>query len=296
MDLSALKALLNVCTLAMTATASPKTITSLVKNLCLANCKDIKVSPNRPNLFISKAIRKSNNKGYEGYDIILNPIAEELNVKWDSYPMTIVYLKLKYCGYAFQSFCKNIKNHFVGDEKMPRSRLFTQFHASSTKEMKNDVLEEIKLQSSRIRVVFATTALDMGVDAPHIRKIIHIRPPSSLESYVQEIGRAGRDGAQSDVYLFYNNSDVSSKIMTESMQNYCTEKACLRKFILEYFGFSSVKQCNCCSNCEPPKELEIQRKQQNEQKKYRQLNGDKNVLAGELRIILNAWMVNYSDL
>ena len=106
---------------------------------------------------------------------------------------------------------------------------------------KNDVLEEIKLECSRIRVVFATTALGMR-GCSSIRKFTHIRPPSSLESYEKEIGRAGRDGAQSDVSLFYNNSDVSIKIMSESMQNYFTEKACLRKFILEYFGFSSVAQ------------------------------------------------------
>ena len=56
-----------------------------------------------------------------------------------------------------------------------------------------------------MRVIFATTALGMGVDAPNIENIIHITPPANLESYVQEIGRAGRSGNQSYAMIYYNN-------------------------------------------------------------------------------------------
>ena len=65
----------------------------------------------------------------------------------------------------------------------PAARLFAQFHAPQTNEMKS-IISEIKKQNSRVRVIFATSALGMGVDAPDIRHVIHITPLSSIESYV----------------------------------------------------------------------------------------------------------------
>ena len=86
-----------------------------------------------------------------------------------------------------RKFCRLAMN-FVID---CRSRLFGLFHALATKEMKEDILSELKAPKSRLRVIFATTALGMGVDAPNIENIIHISPLANLESYVQEIGKAG---------------------------------------------------------------------------------------------------------
>lgn len=60
---------------------------------------------------------------------------------------------------------------------------FAQFHASQTRRMKKDIISEIKKENSRVRVIFATSALGMGVDAPHVVEIIHITPPSSFEAY-----------------------------------------------------------------------------------------------------------------
>ena len=68
---------------------------------------------------------------------------------------------------------------------------------------------DIKKGSSRIRVLFATTALGMGVNISHVSTIIHIGPPSSLEAYIQGIGRAGHNGRKSSAVMFYNNSDIA---------------------------------------------------------------------------------------
>ena len=186
----------------------------------------------------------------KGFQVILQPIAEQLKVQKECYPMTIIYLKLKYCGYAFRLFSRVIRDQYSGEEICPRSRLFAQFHASSTKLMKEDILNEIKLANSRIRVIFATTALGMGVDAPNIENNIHITPPANLESYVQEIGRAGRSGNQSNAMIYYNNNDLSSKNIDESMKKYCGEESCLRAGLLGHFGFPLEKQNHCCCNCE----------------------------------------------
>ena len=103
-----------------------------------------------------------------------------------------------------------------------------------------------------IRVLFATTALGMGVNVPHVSKIIHIDPPSSLETYMQEIGRAGRSGRKSSAVMYYNNSDIAKNKdnIDDSIREYCTSATiCLRKILLNYFGFETVKQEECCVIC-----------------------------------------------
>ena len=143
-----------------------------------SDMKIINKNPNRENVFLDKKIRLPNQYGTASYEEILKPIAEELLQRQEKYPMTIVYLKLKYCGFAYQLFNRILEDcQFVGDDKEPCSRLFAQFHAPQTSRMKVDILNEIKKESSRIRVLFATTALGMGVNVPYVSRIIHIGPP-----------------------------------------------------------------------------------------------------------------------
>ena len=253
MELSALKAIFTECvTLALTATAPPHLVLTIQNNLSMKQCAVIKVSPNRENLYLS--VQKRLQKKFESYDTILKPIAIELNIKRELYPMTIIYMKLQYCGYAYKLFEQLIENPYVQNEMNPKARLFSQFHAESTHLMKEELLDEIKSSKSRARVIFATTALGMGVNAPYITNIIHITPPGSLESYIQEIGRAGRSGLPSQATLYYNNSDISENItiVDKSMKYYCknTNHECLRDIILNYFGFRPLTQKRCCSICE----------------------------------------------
>ena len=299
MDLSALKALFpNVCILALTATASPKDVKGLQKNLCLENVKVLRISPNRQNVFISTAKRGSNNIGLLGYDKILYPIANALNKQREIYPMTIIYMNLQYCGYAYQLFSKIIKGLYVGgDVKGPKSCLFAQFHLSLYKDLKDDILDEIKNNDSRIRVIFATTALGMGVDAANIRIVIHIRPPNSVESYIQEIGRAGRDGKPSTAFLYFNNSDLSSKNISESMVKFCRESGCLRKFVLKYFGFSFMSQEKCCSNCNKYLAVgTIQETQTNKTREVVRVVNSIDDLSCSVQKLLDDWSANASNL
>ena len=102
-------------------------------------------------------------------------------------------------------------------------------------------------------MVLAKSALGMGVDAPFVTQVIHISLPSILESYMQEIGCAGRTDLQSYATLYYNKSDIGNnkKHIEESMKNYCrSEDTCLRQQLLDYFGFSITKQSKFCSVCD----------------------------------------------
>ena len=259
MELSSLKAIFTDCvTLALTATAPPQLIKNVQNNLAMNECTVLKVSPNRENLYLS--LQKRLQKKFDSYDNILKPIAIELNIKREFYPMTIIYMKLQYCGYAYKLFEQFINDPYVQNKIDPKARLFSQFHAESTQKLKEEILNEIKMKDSRVRVIFATTALGMGVNAPFIENVIHITPPGSLESYIQEIGRAGRSGLPSQATLYFNNSDISENItiVDNAMKAYCKngDNECLRKIVLRYFGFKLVPQERCCSVCDQKKEKE----------------------------------------
>ena len=123
-------------------------------------------------------------------------IANELKIQLTHYPLTIIYLPLKWCGYAFKLFEQILqqKSYFPEDKTDPSHCIFAQFHAAQTELMKKEILDQLTGGKSTIRVVFATVAIGLGVNILNVRQIIHIGPPRTIESYYQEIGRAGRDG------------------------------------------------------------------------------------------------------
>ena len=116
-------------------------------------------------------------------------------------------------------------------------------------------------------VMIATNAFGMGIDKSNVRYIVHFTMPKNIESYYQEIGRAGRDGAISECHILFNRSDIRTLeylIYTtvqidrkeleikklQSMIDFCESKECLRAFILKYFGQENIREyCNNCSNC-----------------------------------------------
>lgn len=132
--------------MALTATAPPHLLGDLKQSLQLKNdCKIVARNPNRVNIYLDKKLRLSNHHGNESYDKILVPIANELAIQRENYPMTIIYLKLKYCGYAYGLFERILKDkQCVGETSEPTARLFAQFHAPQTSRMKKDIISEIK--------------------------------------------------------------------------------------------------------------------------------------------------------
>ena len=227
--------------MALTATAPPYLLTNLKQNLSSQEgCKVDAANSNRSNIYYDKKVRMSNHHGYESYDTIVIPIANELALQREKYPMTIIYLKLNNYGYVYTLFEQILQDkQFVSDTKDPAARLFAQFHAPQTRRMEKSLIAEVKKENSRVRVLFATSALGMGVNVPHVEHVVHITPPSNIESYVQETGRAGRTGVPSKEHV------------QDSMKEYCkSQTTCLRKLILEYLGFPVVTQERCCCVCD----------------------------------------------
>ena len=188
------------------------------------------------------------------FEETLKPIAVQVKERTVAYPLTVLYLPLKWCGFAFKYFQKQLANeHYYPStaEALPENRLFAQYHAPQTKAMKDQILKELSSPNSKVRVIFATVAMGIGVDIPSIRHVIHFGPLCTIREYLQETGRAGRDGKPSTAILYYNNMDIAKNKegMSDDIRSYCRlESGCLRKFLLRcldadeihYFNFAFV--------------------------------------------------------
>ena len=238
--------------MALTATATKSSRRKICQTLGMVKPDIIAVSPNRPN--IEYKIECKRDTIEEQY----SPLVEELRRKRTMTDRSVIFCRsYTDCGYIYLFFKNRLGNQRMEPMDAPdlaRFRLVDMFSACTTKDVKDSIRESFQQLNSALRILIATIAFGMGLDCPNIRRIFHYGPATDIESYLQETGRAGRDGKQATATLYYAKRDFCGNYIDESMKKYCLNNSvCRRKLLLEDFDDDETTNTTetfvCCDLC-----------------------------------------------
>ena len=239
--------------MALTATATKTTRKSICRVLVMKKSVVVAESPNKTNIRYSVVPKSST------IEETFAPLAEEVRLQRVNVDKTIIFCRsydsVTHIYRYFKSRLGKGKTEPPGLPDLACFRVVDMFTACTHVEVKNSILDSFRDPSSHLRVIIATVAFGMGLDCPNVRRIIHWAPPDDVESYLQETGRAGRDGKAASAVLYYGAMDVAGAHVhvTQEMRDYCKLKdSCRRQFLLKDFDEDNqppVKGCKCCDFC-----------------------------------------------
>ena len=235
--------------IALTATATPKVQSDIVKTLELKKPSIYISSFNRPNLFYEVRTKKTPQLAIKNMVQFIKQRPGKSGI--------IYVINRKTCDDLAEVLRAN------GVKAQP-------YHAGLDGKVRTQTQDAFLMQD--LDIIVATIAFGMGIDKPDIRFVIHYDIPKSLENYYQETGRGGRDGLGGECVVYFSYKDIGKlekllrdKSVAERERNiqlinetvaYIESAECRRKFLLHYFGEEfNAKDCNCmCDNCKHPKE------------------------------------------
>ena len=240
----------SVNVMALTATATVETRSYVCKQLGMIKPLIISRVPNRVNIMY-EVIEKP-----DSLEASFEPLVNNLRKHRVEMDRTIIYCSsYDACSMLYLYFKARLGSEStepIGVVDIARFRLVDMFTACTISSVKESILRMF-CEDSVLRIVVATVAFGMGLDCPNVRHIVHWGAPCDVEQYVQETGRAGRDGLPAKASLF--NTAMRGVKVEQSMKDYCANMSvCRRLFLLRYFDPHATydehhSMCTCCDLC-----------------------------------------------
>ena len=253
-EIGTIRSLINkdINILALTATATHETMKSIFERLSMTEVSMIGLPPERPNIKYSVILMCS-------MADLCSVLAKELTDMRADTPKTVLFCQtLQQCG-DYKLRIRRLLGRSItippGAPSIIPFRVLSLFTSASRAELREEILKEFCKENTNLRLIIATTAFGLGVDCQDISRVINWGAPNSLEELVQETGRAGRDGRQSETILYYGKG--ANKHISKAVKNYgenCSH--CRRTLLYKDFIFSDIDKhnivaCRCCDLCAP---------------------------------------------
>ena len=242
--------------MALTATATVPNRNKIIVILGMRNPTIVSKSPDKPNLIYRVQDRTT-------VDDAFSPLVRRLKKERTKMARVIIFCRrCEDCAIIYEFFLSYLNDEFtepVGALNLAWFRLVDMFMSATDEPVKEIILKFFCEENNCLRVVICTIAFGMGVDTVGVYQVIHWGTASDIESYMQESGRAGRDGSVACATLLCNGSDFDKRRVSKEMIAYCRNKIkCRRSVLFANFdcttalpgsGHMNPTGCLCCDVC-----------------------------------------------